>query len=126
MPYGTLASFFLPSAIAQIYLPCQDRRAITMGDLIEPAAPTELTQVPVRREEDEDLTGIRAGSSAKVDHLVTLLKMTPAHEKSLVFSQFTGFLDKVGFIPFLSLSISHCYNMQSDRRDFGQGRVRQY
>lgn len=67
-----------------------------MGDLIEPPPPTELTQAPVRREEDEDLTGIRAGSSAKVDHLITLLKLTPSSEKSLVFSQFTGFLDKVG------------------------------
>ena len=66
-----------------------------MGDLIEPLPPTELTQVPVRREEDEDLTGIRAGSSAKIDQLVNLLKLTPSTEKSLVFSQFTSFLDKV-------------------------------
>ncbi|KAF7790392.1 hypothetical protein EIP86_001347 [Pleurotus ostreatoroseus] len=72
-----------------------DRRAITMGDLIEPPPPTELTQAPVRREEDEDLTGIRAGSSAKIDQLVNLLKLTPTTEKSLVFSQFTSFLDKI-------------------------------
>ena len=67
-----------------------------MGDLIEPPAPTELTQAPVRREEDEELVGIRAGSSAKIDQLVHLLKLTPSTEKSLVFSQFTSFLDKVG------------------------------
>lgn len=69
-----------------------------MGDLIEPAPPTELTQAPVRREEDEDLTGLRAGSSAKIDSLVNLLKLTPTTEKSLVFSQFTSFLDKVSTI----------------------------
>ena len=69
-----------------------------MGDLIEPPAPTELTQAPVRREEDEELVGIRAGSSAKIDQLVHLLKLTPSTEKSLVFSQFTSFLDKVGLV----------------------------
>ena len=69
-----------------------------MGDLLEPPPPTELTQAPVRREEDEDLTGIRAGSSAKIDQLVNLLKLTPTTEKSLVFSQFTSFLDKVSAV----------------------------
>ncbi|KAI0688029.1 SNF2 family N-terminal domain-containing protein [Cytidiella melzeri] len=73
-----------------------DRRPITMGDLVEPAPPTEMTQAPVRREEDEDQTGIRAGSSAKIDQLVHLLRLSPSTEKSLVFSQFTGFLDKIG------------------------------
>ncbi|KAI0093185.1 SNF2 family N-terminal domain-containing protein [Irpex rosettiformis] len=71
-----------------------DRRAITMGDLVEPPPPTELTQAPVRREEDEDQTGIRTGSSAKIDQLIYLLRLSPGNEKSLVFSQFTGFLDK--------------------------------
>lgn len=66
-----------------------------MGDLFEPPAPTEFTQAPIREDEDEDRTGIRAGSSAKIDHLVHLLRLTPATDKSLVFSQFTGFLDKV-------------------------------
>ncbi|KAF7967470.1 hypothetical protein HWV62_34115 [Athelia sp. TMB] len=73
----------------------QDRRPITMSDLIEPPPPTELTQVPVHREE-EQASGVRAGSSAKIDQLVHLLQLTPAGEKSLVFSQFTGFLDKIG------------------------------
>lgn len=76
-----------------------DRRTITIGDLIEPAPPMELTQVPVRRDEDEDaadaLHELRTGSSAKIDQLVHLLSLTPATEKSLVFSQFTTFLDKI-------------------------------
>lgn len=72
-----------------------DRRPITMGDLIEPPPPTELTQVPVRRDEDEDRSSIRSGSSAKIEQLTHLLKLTPSTEKSLVFSQFTSFLDKV-------------------------------
>lgn len=67
-----------------------------MGDLIEPPPPTELTQAPVRREENEDQNGIRTGSSAKIDMLIHLLGLSPSDEKSLVFSQFTGFLDKVG------------------------------
>lgn len=68
-----------------------------MGDLIEPPPPTELTQVPVHRQEEET-SGLRAGSSAKIDQLVHLLQLTEAGEKSLVFSQFTGFLDKVGVL----------------------------
>ena len=75
----------------------QDRRQITMGDLIEPLPPTDLTQAPIRPvdEEEEDLNDLRSGSSAKIDQLVHLLKMTPYTEKALVFSQFTGFRDKV-------------------------------
>ena len=69
-----------------------------MGDLIEPPPVTELTQIPMTREgssEGDDLDGLRAGSSAKIDQLVYLLKLTPLTEKSLVFSQFTSFLNKV-------------------------------
>ncbi|THH29944.1 hypothetical protein EUX98_g4232 [Antrodiella citrinella] len=75
-----------------------DRRAITMGDLIEPLPPTDLTQVAVRRDDDEDeddIDGLRTGSSAKIDQLIHLLQLTPATEKSLVFSQFTSFLEKI-------------------------------
>ncbi|KAA1471714.1 hypothetical protein DENSPDRAFT_837772 [Dentipellis sp. KUC8613] len=74
-----------------------DRRAIGMGDLIEPPPPTELTQAPIPVDEDEDDTenDLRTGSSAKIDQLVHLLKLTPGNEKSLVFSQFTSFLDKI-------------------------------
>lgn len=72
-----------------------------MGDLIEPAPPSELTQpTPAESdtedEEDEDAQQVRAGSSAKIEQLVHMLTLTPNTEKSLVFSQFTGFLDKVG------------------------------
>jgi SWI/SNF-related matrix-associated actin-dependent regulator of chromatin subfamily A3 len=66
-----------------------------MNDLLEPPPPTELTQRPIRDNSPEEATGVRAGSSAKIDQLVHLLQLTPASEKSLVFSQFTSFLDKV-------------------------------
>src|ERR1700720_2910374 len=68
-----------------------------MGELIEPAPPTDLTQAPVCRE--EEACNPRGGSSAKIDQLLHLLRLTPATEKSLVFSQFTGFLDKVRLYP---------------------------
>jgi SWI/SNF-related matrix-associated actin-dependent regulator of chromatin subfamily A3 len=71
----------------------QDRRPITAQNLLEPALPDILTQLPPTDDDAED--GIRAGSSAKIDQLVHLLKLTPSMEKSLVFSQFTSFLDKV-------------------------------
>lgn len=75
-----------------------DRRVLGMGDLIEPPPPTELTQAPIRMEDDLDEAAntLRSGSSAKIDQLVHLLKLTPGNEKSLVFSQFTTFLDKIG------------------------------
>lgn len=75
-----------------------DRRVLGMGDLIEPPPPTELTQAPIRMEDDLDeaANSLRSGSSAKIDQLVHLLKLTPGNEKSLVFSQFTTFLDKIG------------------------------
>ena len=54
-----------------------------MGNLIEPPPPTELTQVPIRREEEEDTnaSSLRGGSSAKIDQLVHLLQLTPATRK---------------------------------------------
>jgi SWI/SNF-related matrix-associated actin-dependent regulator of chromatin subfamily A3 len=51
-------------------------------------------------EQEENPVGIRAGSSAKIDQLIHLLKLTPTNEKSLVFSQFTSFLDKVSSLVF--------------------------
>ncbi|KAG6887502.1 hypothetical protein C0992_012023 [Termitomyces sp. T32_za158] len=72
-----------------------DRRPLGMGDLYEPPPPTDLTQPVIRREEELDTSGIRGGSSAKIDQLVHLLRLTPSTEKSLVFSQFTSFLDKI-------------------------------
>lgn len=72
----------------------KDRRLISMNDLLEAPPPTELTQKPVRDDSPEEANGIRSGSSAKIDQLVHLLQLTPSTEKSLVFSQFTSFLDK--------------------------------
>ncbi|KAG6833574.1 hypothetical protein H0H87_005225 [Tephrocybe sp. NHM501043] len=72
-----------------------DRRPLSMNDLYDPPPPTDLTQVKVRKEEELDNSGIRGGSSAKVDQLVHLLRLTPPTEKALVFSQFTSFLDKI-------------------------------
>ena len=48
-------------------------------------------------EMEDDNNDLRTGSSAKIDQLVTLLRLTPETDKSLVFSQFTSFLDKVSF-----------------------------
>ena len=73
-----------------------DRRALGVRDLIEPPPPTELTQAPIRAEEGiYEVTDLRTGSSSKIDQLMHLLRLTPENEKSLVFSQFTTFLDKV-------------------------------
>jgi SWI/SNF-related matrix-associated actin-dependent regulator of chromatin subfamily A3 len=75
--------------------PLKDRRNIGLGDLIEPPPITDHTQVPVRGDDDDDEDDdLRAGSSAKIDQLIHLLRLIPSTDKSLVFSQFTGFLDK--------------------------------
>ena len=63
-----------------------------MADLIEPPPPTDLTQKPYPTEGSESLSG---SPSAKIEQLIHLLKLTPQTEKSLVFSQFTTFIDKV-------------------------------
>jgi len=39
--------------------------------------------------------GLEASSAAKIEQLIHLLELTPSTEKSLVFSQFTSFLDKI-------------------------------
>ncbi|KAJ7647212.1 SNF2 family N-terminal domain-containing protein [Roridomyces roridus] len=70
-----------------------DRRPITMGDLLSPPAPMQATQAPFRESDESDDAG--EGSSAKIDQLIQLLQLTPSSEKSLVFSQFTSFLDKI-------------------------------
>ncbi|KAG8762795.1 hypothetical protein FRC11_007751 [Ceratobasidium sp. 423] len=66
-------------------------RPIAMGDLIEPAPPTMLTQVP----REDNVKGLTEGSSAKIEQLVWLLRRIPPEEKAVVFSQFTSFLDKI-------------------------------
>jgi SWI/SNF-related matrix-associated actin-dependent regulator of chromatin subfamily A3 len=85
-----------------------------MENLIEPAPPTELTQTLPSVDEDEEASGIRAGSSAKIDQLVHLLKLTPSTEKSLVFSQFTSFLDKVNAVCTVGALINHFYPQIED------------
>lgn len=87
-----------------------DRRALGHGDLIEPPPPTELTQMPVRTEDGMDeATDIRTGSSSKIDQLLHLLRLTPENEKSLVFSQFTTFLDKVrSYIAWIAHVLTTC------------------
>lgn len=88
-PWYSFISFCI---VALTELGIQDRRPICMKDLIEPAPPTELTQASPPQ--DGENNG-RSESSAKIDQLVHLLQLIPTTEKSLVFSQFTGFLDKV-------------------------------
>ncbi|CDO69292.1 hypothetical protein BN946_scf184976.g11 [Trametes cinnabarina] len=74
-----------------------DRRPLHAGSLVEPPPPTDLTQAPVRfdDEPEDQEDDLRTGSSAKIDQLITLLRLTPESDKSLVFSQFTSFLDKI-------------------------------
>ncbi|KAG8213634.1 snf2 family protein [Butyriboletus roseoflavus] len=71
-----------------------DRRPLTMQALVAPPPPTDLTQAPV--EQDTNQSDLCTGSSAKIDQLIHLLKLIPNDSKSLVFSQFTSFLDKIG------------------------------
>lgn len=93
-----------------------------MGDLVEPPPPTMFTQAPVRDDDEpEEENGLRSGSSAKIDQLVHLLKLTPDTEKSLVFSQFTSFLDKVCACSDLLIRV---FDYGTDCRDSGKGRVR--
>lgn len=77
----------------------QDRQDLLAHDLIEPLAPVDATQAQFRVEDSEengvDDTDMRNGSSAKIDQLIRLVQLTPSDEKSVVFSQFTSFLDKV-------------------------------
>ncbi|KAF7361792.1 DNA repair protein rad5 [Mycena venus] len=70
-----------------------DRRLLSMNDLHAPLPPMEATQAPFR--EPEESNRLDGGSSAKIDQLIELLNLTPHSEKSLVFSQFTSFLDKI-------------------------------
>ncbi|KAG7098688.1 hypothetical protein E1B28_000602 [Marasmius oreades] len=70
-----------------------DRRPITLGDIFDPLPPTDTNQ-PVSHDEEPE-SNVKTADSAKIDQLVHLLQLTPVGEKSLVFSQFTGFIDKI-------------------------------
>ena len=73
----------------------QDRRPLTTQSLFAPPPPTDLTQAPAKQ--GSDRSNLCSGSSAKIDQLTHLLQLIPHDAKSLVFSQFTSFLDKVAF-----------------------------
>lgn len=47
-------------------------------------------------------------SSAKIDQLVRLLQLTPQDQKSVVFSQFTSFLDRVRLLRAAVLAVDRC------------------
>ncbi|KAF7306156.1 hypothetical protein HMN09_00770900 [Mycena chlorophos] len=68
-----------------------DRRPLSAGDLHKLEEAPDATQAPFQ-DKSETAEG---GSSAKIDQLVELLKLTPRNDKALVFSQFTSFLDRV-------------------------------
>lgn len=72
-----------------------DRRRISARELVEPPPLIELTQLPAKLN-NQGHDELRTGSSAKINQLLHLLKLLPSDEKSLVFSQFTSFLDKIG------------------------------
>ncbi|THV02370.1 hypothetical protein K435DRAFT_963104 [Dendrothele bispora CBS 962.96] len=69
-----------------------DRNPLTLAHLIDPRPLHEATQFQSWREENDDTS---KGPSAKIEQLINLLHLTPGGEKSLVFSQFTSFLDKI-------------------------------
>ncbi|KAF8342156.1 SNF2 family N-terminal domain-containing protein [Cantharellus anzutake] len=72
-----------------------DRRRLFTGDLIEPPPSIDTTQPQVRLDLDDDREDDARSSSAKINELIHLLQLTPSDEKSVVFSQFTSFLDKI-------------------------------
>ncbi|KZT56200.1 hypothetical protein CALCODRAFT_497639 [Calocera cornea HHB12733] len=74
-----------PSALCPM-----DRGSITIGDLIEPKPLTEDISMGV----DLD-SNTSAPPSVKTVQLIKLLKLLPTGEKSLVFSQFTSYLEKI-------------------------------
>ncbi|KAF4598505.1 hypothetical protein EYR38_006909 [Pleurotus pulmonarius] len=68
-----------------------DRRLLRQNDLIAPLPPTDALDLV------EEESVMSEGRSAKIEQLVHLLTLTPAGEKSIVFSQFTSFLDKASY-----------------------------
>ncbi|KAJ8696722.1 hypothetical protein PTI98_006569 [Pleurotus ostreatus] len=66
-----------------------DRRLLRQNDLVAPLPPTDALDLV------EEESVMSEGRSAKIEQLVHLLTLTPAGEKSIVFSQFTSFLDKI-------------------------------
>ncbi|KAF5393242.1 hypothetical protein D9757_000687 [Collybiopsis confluens] len=89
-----------------------DRRSLSFQDLYDPFPPMDMTQPSFRSQAEEIEEGIRNAPSAKIEQLIQLLKLTPSGEKSLVFSQFTGFLDKVWFSPLRRSALSSLFSPQ--------------
>jgi SWI/SNF-related matrix-associated actin-dependent regulator of chromatin subfamily A3 len=87
--------------------------------LIEPPPITDFTQAPIRNNDgDETDDDLRTGTSAKIDQLIHLLRLTPSTDKSLVFSQFTSFLDKAwNTLDFYSIIIGSSYFQIGDALD---------
>jgi len=73
----------------------QDRRPLRVQELIEPAPPPPEEDAQVDIAPPEPMAMGDQTASPKVVQLIELLKMQPWDSKSLVFSQFTSFLDKV-------------------------------
>jgi SNF2 family DNA or RNA helicase len=88
-----MVCYLLSASSTALLIRSKDRRPLTMQALVALPPPTDLTQAPVKQ--DMDQSDLCAGSSAKIDQLIHLLKLIPHDGKSLVFSQFTSFLDKV-------------------------------
>ncbi|KAM6502461.1 SNF2 family N-terminal domain containing protein, partial [Amanita muscaria] len=70
-----------------------DRRLITPGDLIEPPPHVDPTQ-PFAVSNKHKVRD-RRNRSAKIEQLIHVLKLLPPTDKTLVFSQFTSFMDKI-------------------------------
>ncbi|KAG9003678.1 hypothetical protein FRB93_010899 [Tulasnella sp. JGI-2019a] len=81
--------------IARQNLCPMDRRQITEADLIEPAAPPSDNDDDDKQSDEQASTNPDIPSSSKIQHLISLLLLIPSTDKSLVFSQFTSFLDLI-------------------------------
>jgi SWI/SNF-related matrix-associated actin-dependent regulator of chromatin subfamily A3 len=73
--------------------------------LIEPAPLTDAAQAQIRRDTLEYEDDEAETHSAKIDQLINLLNLTPRTEKSVIFSQFTSFLDKVSDVCLQNKSV---------------------
>lgn len=84
--------YLLSAPSIPLLIHSQDRRPLTLQSLVAPPPATDLTQAPAKQ---DIVQSECTGSSAKIDQLIHLLELIPSDGKSLVFSQFTSFLDKV-------------------------------
>jgi len=76
-----------------------------MNDLLEPALPPSTQFVHNINDGSDDevdydnldlqASTLERPTSSKIQHLISLLQLIPSDEKSLVFSQFTSYLDLV-------------------------------